>query len=100
MPLSPDSDDIAAHAQAGDAPAAVKGRRSEIPRKNDKLVVLGEKPLVAETPESLLDDDTTPIEKFFIRNNGNCPTRRKIPMPGRSPSTARSTPSSRSRSAS
>ena len=32
--------------------------------------MLGEKPLVAETPESLLDDDITPIEKFYIRNNG------------------------------
>jgi len=36
-------------------------------------VVLGEKPLVAETPESQLDDDTTPTEKFFIRNNGQIP---------------------------
>ena len=37
------------------------------------LVLLGEKPLVAETPESLLDDDTTPVEKFYIRNNGRIP---------------------------
>ena len=42
-------------------------------------MVLGEKPLVAETPESLLDDDTTPTEKFFIRNNGQIPERRKDP---------------------
>jgi len=28
---------------------------------------------VAETPEHLLDDDTTPISKFFIRNNGQLP---------------------------
>ncbi len=35
--------------------------------------MLGERPLVAETPESLLDDETTPIERFFIRNNGNIP---------------------------
>jgi sulfite oxidase len=32
--------------------------------------VLGDKPLVAETPEQLLDDETTPTAKFFIRNNG------------------------------
>ena len=38
-----------------------------------KLVVLGDKPLVAETPEHLLDDDTTPTAKFFIRNNGQLP---------------------------
>ncbi|HEX6980839.1 MAG TPA: sulfite oxidase [Alphaproteobacteria bacterium] len=37
------------------------------------LVILGERPLVAETPEHLLDDETTPIEKFFIRNNGQIP---------------------------
>jgi DMSO/TMAO reductase YedYZ molybdopterin-dependent catalytic subunit len=43
------------------------------PGKSDKLVVLGDRPLVAETPESLLDDDTTPTDKFFIRNNGQIP---------------------------
>ena len=41
--------------------------------------MLGEKPLVAETPESLLDDDTTPIEKFYIRNNGQIPEETKNP---------------------
>ena len=41
--------------------------------------MLGEKPLVAETPESLLDDDTTPIEKFYIRNNGQIPEETKDP---------------------
>jgi DMSO/TMAO reductase YedYZ molybdopterin-dependent catalytic subunit len=39
----------------------------------DKLVVLGDRPLVAETPAELLDDDTTPISKFYIRNNGQTP---------------------------
>jgi len=43
------------------------------PGKTDKLVVLGERPLVAETPEHLLDDDTTPIDRFFVRNNGVIP---------------------------
>ena len=28
---------------------------------------------MAETPEHLLDDETTPIAKFFIRNNGQIP---------------------------
>ena len=41
--------------------------------------MLGEKPLVAETPESLLDDDTTPIEKFYIRNNGQIAEEAKDP---------------------
>jgi DMSO/TMAO reductase YedYZ molybdopterin-dependent catalytic subunit len=38
-----------------------------------RLIVLGERPLVAETPENLLDDDITPADKFFIRNNGQIP---------------------------
>jgi DMSO/TMAO reductase YedYZ molybdopterin-dependent catalytic subunit len=29
--------------------------------------------LVAQTPESMLDDDTTPTDKFYIRNNGLIP---------------------------
>jgi DMSO/TMAO reductase YedYZ molybdopterin-dependent catalytic subunit len=43
------------------------------PGKDPGLTLLGDKPLVAETPAHLLDDDTTPIEKFFIRNNGTPP---------------------------
>ncbi|GAA0585718.1 hypothetical protein GCM10009416_25130 [Craurococcus roseus] len=37
------------------------------------LVVLGERPLVAETPETLLADDVTPADKMCIRNNGGIP---------------------------
>jgi hypothetical protein len=51
------------------------------PGKEKGLVVLGERPLVAETPEHLLDDETTPTAKFFIRNNG------QIPEPPASPDT-------------
>ena len=62
------------------APAPEKGPQYlKFPGKNEGLVVLGEKPLVAETPESLLDDDTTPIEKFYIRNNGQIPEETKNP---------------------
>jgi DMSO/TMAO reductase YedYZ molybdopterin-dependent catalytic subunit len=43
------------------------------PHGKDRLAVLGETPLVAETPEDLLDDDTTPAARFFIRNNGLLP---------------------------
>jgi sulfite oxidase len=39
----------------------------------DRLSLLGETPLVAETPEELLDDDTTPVSRFFVRNNGLLP---------------------------
>lgn len=38
-----------------------------------ELVILGDKPFVAETPEHLLDDTITPNDKIFIRNNGNPP---------------------------
>lgn len=59
------------------APAAApepKGpQRLEFPGKDPNLTLLGDKPLVAETPEHLLDDDTTPTAKFFIRNNGQLP---------------------------
>ena len=67
-------------ALAQSPPAAPKGPQYlNFPGKNDKLVVLGERPLVAETPEHLLDDDTTPIEKFFIRNNGMVPEAPRDP---------------------
>jgi sulfite oxidase len=56
------------------APAAPKGPQLlQFPGKDGNLVVLGDKPLVAETPEHLLDDETTPTAKFFIRNNGLIP---------------------------
>ena len=41
--------------------------------KRPDLVVLGDRPLVAETPAHLLDDDVTPVDRLFIRNNGNPP---------------------------
>jgi sulfite oxidase len=49
------------------------------PGKDEKLVLLQERPLVAETPEHLLDDETTPISKFYIRNNGQIPEEAKAP---------------------
>jgi DMSO/TMAO reductase YedYZ molybdopterin-dependent catalytic subunit len=61
-------------ALAQEKPVPTKGpQRLKFPGKDEGLVVLGDRPLVAETPESLLDDDTTPTAKFFIRNNANAP---------------------------
>ncbi|WP_417601819.1 sulfite oxidase [Pararhodobacter oceanensis] len=37
------------------------------------LILLGDRPLNAETPAHLLDDDVTPYERFFVRNNGGVP---------------------------
>ena len=70
----------AALAQPAAAPPAPKGPQYlKYPGKSDKLALLGERPLVAETPEHLLDDDTTPIDKFFVRNNGTIPEESKEP---------------------
>lgn len=40
----------------------------------DGLTVLNDRPVNAETPAYLLDDDITPIDRHFIRNNGLAPT--------------------------
>ena len=65
-------------AEPATAAAAPKGPQPlKFPGKDDKLVLLGERPLVAESPEHLLDDDTTPTAKFFIRNNGQTPEAAK-----------------------
>ncbi|MCC6717865.1 MAG: sulfite oxidase [Acetobacteraceae bacterium] len=61
-------------AQGGKGPQLL-----DYPGKDKGLVVLGDKPLVAETPEYLLNDDTTPADKFFIRNNGQIPDAAKDP---------------------
>lgn len=41
--------------------------------KDPGLTLLGGMPLVAETPEELLDSATTPVARFFVRNNGTIP---------------------------
>jgi DMSO/TMAO reductase YedYZ molybdopterin-dependent catalytic subunit len=38
-----------------------------------RLIVLQDRPLAAQTPESMLDDETTPNDKFYVRNNGLIP---------------------------
>ena len=39
----------------------------------DGLRVLNDRPLNAETPAHLLDDEVTPTERLFVRNNGTPP---------------------------
>ncbi len=56
-----------------------KRRTLKFPGKSRELLLLGDSPLVAETPESLLDDDITPTELLFIRNNGRIPERTRNP---------------------
>ena len=70
----------AALAQPAASPPAPKGPQLlKFPGKDERLVVLGERPLVAETPEHLLDDDTTPTGRLFVRNNGQIPQESTAP---------------------
>lgn len=46
--------------------------------KSAELVVIGDRPLVAETPPHLLDDDVTPADRLFMRNNGLPPDKESI----------------------
>ena len=41
-----------------------------LPGKNSGLIILNDKPINAEAPPELLDDDLTPNDLFFVRNNG------------------------------
>ncbi|RDV28938.1 molybdopterin containing oxidoreductase [Alteromonas aestuariivivens] len=54
----------AAFAQS-DSPFVIEGK--------DGLVILNDRPVNAETPAHLLDDDVTPASRFFVRNNGIVP---------------------------
>jgi len=47
----------------------VAERLDAIPGK-EELVVLNDRPINAETPAHLLDDDRTPAHRLFVRNNG------------------------------
>jgi DMSO/TMAO reductase YedYZ molybdopterin-dependent catalytic subunit len=48
-------------------PFAIEGK--------ENLSVLSDRPLTAETPVTLLDDDVTPNSRHFVRNNGLLPER-------------------------
>ncbi|CAH0184675.1 sulfite oxidase [Roseomonas sp. CECT 9278] len=67
---------FARHLPGGLLPAALaQGAAPQFLQMEGKarLILQGERPLNAETPEALLDDDITPADKFFIRNNGSVP---------------------------
>ncbi len=63
----------AALAQA-DTPFSIEGK--------DGLVVLNDRPVNAETPAHLLDDDITPANRLFVRNNGIPPQKTDIDLAG------------------
>ena len=58
---------------AGFIPEALAATAIEIKGKNG-LTILNDRPVNAETPAHLLDDDVTPTSRHFIRNNGIPPT--------------------------
>jgi DMSO/TMAO reductase YedYZ molybdopterin-dependent catalytic subunit len=47
---------------------------ADIEGKSSKIRVLNDRPVNAETPAHLLDDNLTPNDLFFVRNNGIPPT--------------------------
>lgn len=62
----------AALAADGDKPLVLLGKEA--------LIVLSDKPINAETPPHLLDDEVTPAKYFFVRNNGLPPEPEKIKL--------------------
>lgn len=71
--LAQDAKPAAADAKPSEAPKPVEPAPFAYEGKDAGLTGLGDRPLVAETPAHLLDDDTTPVSKFFIRMNGQIP---------------------------
>ncbi|MDD9916055.1 MAG: molybdopterin-dependent oxidoreductase, partial [Rhodospirillaceae bacterium] len=57
---------------AGFVPEALAQKMMKVEGK-DGLTVLNDRPVNAETPPHLLDDDVTPTSRHFIRNNGLVP---------------------------
>lgn len=49
------------------------GERDALKGKHADMIIQGEKPWNVESQAHLLDDDVTPFEKMFIRNNGLIP---------------------------
>jgi len=46
-----------------------------LPGKHPEMIVLNDRPVNAETPAHLLNDDLTPNNLFFVRNNGIPPSK-------------------------
>ncbi|HSH47944.1 MAG TPA: molybdopterin-dependent oxidoreductase [Halomonas sp.] len=70
---------FAARMPGGLIPAAMaqSDEPFSIPGK-DGLIVLNDRPINAETPPYLLDDDITPAQHMFVRNNGIPPEIEEI----------------------
>ena len=53
---------------------------NSLPGKHPEMIVLNDRPINAEAPADLLNDDITPGEKFFVRNNGIPPEMSTIQL--------------------
>ena len=63
---------------AGLIPAALaEGTTGFVLEGKDGLVILSDRPINAETPAHLLDDDVTPNRRHFVRDNGALPEMAK-----------------------
>ncbi len=60
---------------AGLIPAALAQSSDDfqLEGKVDGLIIRNDRPVNIETPAHMLDDDVTPVDKFFVRNNGTLP---------------------------
>ena len=60
---------------AGLIPAALAQSSDDfrLEGKADGLIIRNDRPVNIETPAHMLDDDVTPADKFFVRNNGTLP---------------------------
>ncbi len=51
------------------------GEKDALKGKSAEMIVQGDKPWNVESPLHLLDDEVTPVDKMFIRNNGLVPEK-------------------------
>ena len=58
-----------------EAIAAELSQSPSVPEAKRALTILSDRPLNAETPAHLLDDEVTPYSRHFVRNNGHIPQR-------------------------
>jgi DMSO/TMAO reductase YedYZ molybdopterin-dependent catalytic subunit len=64
----------------GVIPAALAATPDEFVLKSKQgLIVRNDRPINVETPAHLLDPDVTPVERFFVRNNGLVPEQTQTP---------------------
>lgn len=58
---------------SGLIPAAMADSHEKVFASKQGLTLLNDRPINAETPPHLLDDDVTPNNRYFVRNNGTVP---------------------------